>query len=435
MLPYHVRSVGRSLFHATHQLPPLSPCLAWPRCAFVGESETLFDCAAISRPSSQGSREVVTMYQVSGPLLVVFPILYRIRPGSVQRYLFLLRPISLGTLHRPSSGQHLEYQFTRRTTNNLYHAMDSRFILLVIFILLFASMTMAFPMDGTDDVYQDGDNIIDDLSGIAMNVVDFFIDLPTTSDGFVVVDNIDGAVASPGSTQGILQYLSPDPMNMQPYVHPQGLMAQSIIQQHHSMPTPLPNPANQVVAARMPGLTALNVMQLDQPQPQQDVAVQSWVDDSYATGYRNQSPQFQQASLDMQLAQEQSHNHTMQMDSQGTRRAPAPQPHPTTIQPTTSTASLGYLQCDHPGCETTCRTRGALNHHRRYHIPMHRRPYQCSLCPRRFLHPREVERHMTTHCVGPRHYCPFPRCPLAIRGLARRDHLLRHLRRFHTTPS
>lgn len=312
--------------------------------------------------------------------------------------------------------------------------MDSRLLLLVVFVLLFASMTMACSIDGTNDVYQDGDNILDDLTGVFMNVVDYFVDLPTTVDGFVVVNNLDGAVASPGTPQGAFQYPSPHPTNMQPYVYPQGVVGQ-LFHHNNQMQTLLPNPANQLDPERMPDLTVWNVMQLNEPQPQQDVAVQSWVDDSYATGYRNQSPQFQQAPADMQSGQEQSHNNTMRANTRTTTNTTqTQQPSQTTNQPTASTASLGYLQCDHPGCRQTFSSRGELNHHIRCHIPEDERPHQCLICPRRFLYPREVRRHMATHGIGPRYHCPVPRCRLAIRTFARRDHLLRHIRRFHSTP-
>jgi hypothetical protein len=258
------------------------------------------------------------------------------------------------------------------------------------------------------------------------------VDLPTTADGFVVVDNLynlDGAVASPGTPRGVFQYPSPSPMDIQPYVYPPNIMGPTMIQQNNQMQTPLPD------SDRMPDLTALNVMQLDEPQPQQDVAMQSWVDGTYAAGYRNQAPHSHQASADRPTGQEQPHNNTMLASQRLTLLGQYQQPRQTTSQPPTSTASLGYLQCDHPGCRTTCPTRGALNHHIRYHTPADRRPHQCSLCPQRFLHPREVRRHMSTHGIGPRHLCPIPRCPWAIRGFGRRDHLLRHLRRFHVTPS
>ena len=312
--------------------------------------------------------------------------------------------------------------------------MDSRFLLLVIFILLFASMTMAFPMEGTDDVYQDGDNILDDLSSFAMSFVDCFVNPPTTvDDGYVVVDNLDGAVASPGTPRGVFQYPSPNPMNVQPYFYPPNIMGPPMIQQNDRMQISLPNPASQAFVERMPDLTALNVMQFEEPQPQQDMAVQSWVDDTYATGYRNQSSQLQQASADRPLGQQPIYNNTMPPETRATIPTQTQQPHQTINQPTTSTASVGYLQCDYPGCERTFPNRGALNHHARYHTPMNRRRYPCSRCQRRFLHPREVERHMTTHGIGPRHLCPIPQCTWAVRGFARRDHLLRHWRRCHAT--
>lgn len=91
-------------------------------------------------------------------------------------------------------------------------------------------------------------------------------------------------------------------------------------------------------------------------------------------------------------------------------------------------------RCDHTGCSVSCATLTDLRHHRRCHTPMHRRPHGCPRCPRRFLYPRELARHMPTHGSEyslQRFICPDAECSYAIRGFLRRDHLIRHVRARH----
>lgn len=100
-----------------------------------------------------------------------------------------------------------------------------------------------------------------------------------------------------------------------------------------------------------------------------------------------------------------------------------------------SRSPLGSIRCNYTGCTFRRGRREALRHHQRSHIPMAERPYPCPNCPMRFLYPREVGRHLTTHGIGARHYCPHDRCRYATEGFGRRDHLVRHVRAKHIARS
>ncbi len=84
-------------------------------------------------------------------------------------------------------------------------------------------------------------------------------------------------------------------------------------------------------------------------------------------------------------------------------------------------------QCDHSGCLHTANTAAALRQHHRYHIPA----YPCPHCRRRYLCPREVNRHLPVHGRGVRQMCPHHGCRFSLRGFGRPDHLVRHIERVH----
>ena len=305
-------------------------------------------------------------------------------------------------------------------------------LLLIIFLLLFASVTMAIPTDGTDETYQNM-NLLDDLSDIVFDAWVYVNSMsqPGAADQVVYADNMDGAVASPPTAQGLFQYPSPDPSNIQPYVYPQVATEASMFQQGNHIQTSPPIQETHLPTEATSDLTASNVMQFDENQPQMDVAVQGWVDEAYATGYRFQSPNYPQGPVHMQTIQQDPNNVATLPQPPHSERTQSLQPLRTPGQPSTPSASLGNLRCDHPGCRYRCWRQCDLQHHLRYHIPMRRRPYECPLCHHRFLYPREVRRHMSTHGLGDRHHCPNNRCRFATRGFGRPDHLLRHLRRCH----
>ena len=305
-------------------------------------------------------------------------------------------------------------------------------LLLIIFLLLFASVTMATPTDGTDDTYQDM-NFLDDLSDIFLNAWVYVntMNQPVAADQVVFADNMDGAVASPGTAQGVFQYPSPNPTNIQPYVYPQGATEASVFQQGNHIQTAPPTQPSERSSERSPGLTSMNVMQFDGPQPQMDVAVQSWVDEAYATGYRFQAPNYPQVLAHMQTNQQHPNNVAMLPGPSPTEQTQSLPALHTNGQSSAPSAQPGHLRCDHPGCHHTFQRRCDLHHHLRYHVPMLHRPYECPLCHRRFNYPREVRWHMPSHGLGPRQRCPHDRCRFATRGFGRRDHLLRHLRNCH----
>lgn len=306
--------------------------------------------------------------------------------------------------------------------------------MLVIFLLLFASMTMAFPMDGTDESYHDW-AFVDDFTTFATGAWDSVLDMPTTTDQLGIQSNLDGAVPSPGTLQGMYHYPSPASANNQAYIYPEGMADMSTVGQYDLTQAMSNLLQHQYAGGRQPDLCPLNVMQLDQAVPRTDVVVQDWVNGAYALGDRNQTSPVQQVLFHWQPNQQ-----TAQVNApQTTLPTPLPvvtqSPHPPTGQPSTSTASVGYLRCDHPNCDYTCTRRCDMTHHRRCHLPPHRRPHVCVVCSRRFLFPRELRRHMAAHGVGARHLCPHSLCRYASRGFGRSDHLMRHLRNCHAASS
>lgn len=380
------------------------------------------------------------MYQLS--IIVIRYVSYIITPA--EQYTHLLIPASSPPPSDSTVPSHFLPSRSLVTTRashptthgNTYNSMDSRFVPLVIFLLLFASITMALPTDGTEEAYPD-EGVLDDLAGLAMNLWDYVIDLPLTADQYTVLGNVDGAVASPATPQGVFQYPSPNPNNLYPYVYPPAVMDLNEVQHNTQLQSQLQTPEEQMQAStgRRPDLCAMNVMQMDEHHAQMTDIVQDWVDDAYATGCRNQTGGFQQTPLPRQIAPHPSPVDHMHATPSSVVPTQAQQPYIPTGQPSISSASVGYLTCDEPGCSYTCQRRCDMSHHLRYHVPAHRRPHHCPLCHRRFLYPREVRRHMPTHGIGTRHCCPIPRCPYATRGFGRRDHLLRHLRNRHATPS
>ena len=306
--------------------------------------------------------------------------------------------------------------------------------MLVIFLLLFASMTMGFPTDGAEDVYQD-ESFYGDLTTFATGAWDTFFDLPSVADQFAAQDNLDGAVASPGTARRMYHYPSPNPTMNQPYIYPPGAMDLSMLENNNEVQALNIAQRDENTLGRMPDLCPLNVLQLDQPLALRGNVIQNWVNDTYAVGVRNQTCFGQ--GFPTQLPEGQRHAQFNPTPAQISTPSPAPisNPHQPVIHPNASDASLGYLTCDYPGCDYVAIRRCDISHHERCHLPAHRRPHRCALCHRRFLYPRELRRHMASHGVGIRYMCPVPRCRYATRGFGRRDHLLRHLRNSHATAS
>lgn len=100
-------------------------------------------------------------------------------------------------------------------------------------------------------------------------------------------------------------------------------------------------------------------------------------------------------------------------------------------RPTGAEIGDGYFPCQ--DCPKNFSSRGALNQHRRCHIPMESRPYKCDQCDQRYQYPKDVRRHATTH--GTDHedlfFCTIPDCRHASKGFNRWDNYLRHLRNQH----
>ena len=68
--------------------------------------------------------------------------------------------------------------------------------------------------------------------------------------------------------------------------------------------------------------------------------------------------------------------------------------------------SEGYY-CGHRGCvkkPKLFKNWSDLKHHQRCHIPNHARPYKCQLCPKGFLHPKCLKRHMQSVTHSPRQF-------------------------------
>ena len=169
----------------------------------------------------------------------------------------------------------------------------------------------------------------------------------------------------------------------------------------------------------------------------QDLTTQNWVDSAYATGDRVQPSSRAQTAEPWQplqhpedalrsieqpaLVQSQPQ---LQWQLPSTRQIARPQSEPST--------TLSRLTCDYPGCKYTSTKRDDVRHHKRRHTPKEDLPHPCPVCALRFLHPREVRRHLPTHGLGIRHYCQFSHCQ---QSFGRRDHLLRHTRNKHAADS
>lgn len=58
---------------------------------------------------------------------------------------------------------------------------------------------------------------------------------------------------------------------------------------------------------------------------------------------------------------------------------------------------LNAFVCTYPGCDAVFDRQCDLAHHERVHMPYYLRPHGCDLCEKRFLHPKDLRRHMKTH--------------------------------------
>ena len=179
------------------------------------------------------------------------------------------------------------------------------------------------------------------------------------------------------------------------------------------------------------GLTAAAISQLaGKSSPARDTNTQLWIPQPYTVGDRSQHT----FSSSMQPSTQQVYPQqilplpTEPFDVERSHSQPNESvPKPKSDCPSPS----GSLKCEYPGCRFTYTKRDELRHHLRYHLPMVDRPYPCPQCHQRFLYPREVERHLSTHGLGRCHCCPILRCVRAVRGFGRQDHLQRHMRKKH----
>lgn len=57
------------------------------------------------------------------------------------------------------------------------------------------------------------------------------------------------------------------------------------------------------------------------------------------------------------------------------------------------------FECTHPGCTEKFDRWCDLNHHSRVHLAYEQRPYPCEQCDKRFLFPKDLRRHETTHAT------------------------------------
>ena len=165
-----------------------------------------------------------------------------------------------------------------------------------------------------------------------------------------------------------------------------------------------------------------------------EIEMSEWINDTYATGHKVQ------ASSPLQLDDDVwPHQHadisTLPFRHHALMESQSPSTLSEARTEDDASTSLTPLSCDYDGCNYSCAKRETLRHHQRCHIPMEDRPYSCPSCSQRFLYPREVRRHLSTHGLGLRHYCPFTGCRYAMNGFGRRDHLQRHLRKKHPAGS
>lgn len=63
----------------------------------------------------------------------------------------------------------------------------------------------------------------------------------------------------------------------------------------------------------------------------------------------------------------------------------------------TSRHSCKKFSCDHPHCGLRFERRSDLRLHLRAHVKADERPYKCDLCDRRFMYPKDQERHRAIH--------------------------------------
>lgn len=74
--------------------------------------------------------------------------------------------------------------------------------------------------------------------------------------------------------------------------------------------------------------------------------------------------------------------------------------------------------------------------HSKIHLVSYERPHKCDACQEGFLYPKDLHRHQRRHVdqysEQKTFYCDFPGCP-DIKGFSRRDNLLRHQRKQHSS--
>lgn len=68
-----------------------------------------------------------------------------------------------------------------------------------------------------------------------------------------------------------------------------------------------------------------------------------------------------------------------------------------TVIPNTSRQSCRKFFCEHPHCRLRFERRSDLRLHSRAHVKADERPYKCDLCDKRFMYPKDQERHQATH--------------------------------------
>ena len=97
--------------------------------------------------------------------------------------------------------------------------------------------------------------------------------------------------------------------------------------------------------------------------------------------------------------------------------------------PFTASSSKALLACEHPNClKSGARyaRRSHLTKHERYHTPAAQRPLVCDVCSKRWLFPKELDRHKkVVHNIRSRDNAEHP-CLKCGRPFNRKDHLKRH---------